>query len=185
MVIYCLVLLLLILVFCVLYLVTTHQKTLAKIERLNASLYRERTGNDYEKVADKSFDNKLEKIFAKESEEYQQIFSKSKAELQGYIAQIPQRLETMLASELANLKQSAVSETLGFENATRKAVEADYDQIREEINLYKRQEMEKIKKQASKMLAEILKESASNLTQEEQEKLVLASFDNAKRRHIF
>jgi hypothetical protein len=84
------------------------------------------------------------------------------------------------------IEKKTVERLMQEETAEKNAIQAKLDEAKVEIEKFKTQEFETIRKRAHEVLVKIMPNILTNaLSQEEQEKIITSELENAKRSNLF
>lgn len=167
-VIFITILAVIVLVFCVLYLVLVYRRLLAKYYDLTLAENKSSLKESIDKDSMKFVDAKIDRAIDKAISEAEEMVAKSAKSVVG----------SMKRKTLVKLEED--------EKAEEAAISASFDEAREEIEKYKAERFEEMRQKANLALDEVVKEALGQaLDRETQDKLVMKAINDAKRSKIF
>lgn len=162
------ILIIVLLSLCILYLVFVYRRLLEKYTDLSIEGQKKEV-NQKIKIETSNFVNqKVNLAVEKATEEAVSLISKN------------------AKSTAENLSKKTVEKLIEEEKGEEQAVAGEFNDAKVEIEKYKSQELEKIRKRALEILEEITpKIIADSINRENQEKLIISELENAKRNKFF
>jgi hypothetical protein len=157
-----------ILVFCCLYLVWMYRNTLEKYYELTLKRNKSEIKDEIEKKAVRFVDAKIDNAISRVTTEAIDLVSKN----------------AKLVSN--SIKRKTLEKLVEQEEANEQAVAATFDEAKGEIQKYKEEKFEEVRLKINEILAKLTKETLiETLDQDKQDKLVVKAVEDAKQSNLF
>ncbi|SRR5260221_6089435 len=153
---------------CVIYLVFVYRKLLEKYSDLTLNKDKSEIHQKIKIDTNKFINEKVDNAIDKATELAVNVITKN-------------------ASEVAkSMREKTLEKLIEEEKGEEKAVALEYDRANAEIEIYKAQKFEEIKKKAAEILIKVTKDSLTKtITKDQQEELILKSLEDAKQSNLF
>ncbi len=153
--------------FCIMYLVFVYRKLLEKYTDLSIKTDHSEIHKKIKIDTNKFVNEKLDNAIDKATQQAVSVITKNAEKV----------ADTMREKTLEKLAEE--------EKGEEKAIAAEYDSASAEIESYKAHEFEEIKKKSAEVLAKVTKDVLTNsINQENQENLIIKAIEDAKRSNL-